>query len=159
MQNKKLTFTLEEARKRLERYCIYQDRCHVEIEKKLKEMNMITEACEVIILHLIEHDFLNEERFSKSFARGKFRIKNWGKQRIVRELKRRKISNYNISTALKEIGDEDYMATLNEVALRRYGTIKEANVYKKSKKLIDFLLYKGYENNLVYEVVRDISKK
>lgn len=159
MQNKKLTYTLEEAKKRLERYCIYQDRCHDEIEKKLREMNMIPEACEVIILYLMEHDFLNEERFSKSFARGKFKIKHWGKYRIIRELKQRNISTYNIDTALKEINDEDYISTLNEIAFKRYEKINEQNSYKKNKKLINFLLYKGYENNLVYEVVKDISKK
>lgn len=159
MQNKKLTYTFEEAKKRLEGYCNYQDRCHEEIEKKLMEMNMIPEASEVIILHLMEHNFLNEERFSKSFARGKFRVKNWGKQKIIRELKRRGISKYNIDTALKEISDEDYIATLNKIALKRYLIIKEENSYKKNKKLIDFLLYKGYENNLVFEVIRDISKK
>ncbi len=159
MQNKKLTYTLEEAKKRLERYCIYQDRCHDEIEAKLKEMNMIPEASEVIILYLMEHDFLNEERFSKSFARGKFKIKHWGKQRIIRELKRRKISTYNMDTALKEIDDDDYFSTIKEIAFKRYEKINEQNRYKKNKKLIDFLLYKGYESNLVYEVVSDISKK
>ena len=68
MQNKKLTYTVEEAKRKLEKYCIYQDRCHKEIEQKLFEMNMIEEAKNVIILHLMEHDFINEERFSKSYA-------------------------------------------------------------------------------------------
>lgn len=158
MQNKKLTYTLEEAKKRLERYCIYQDRCHKEIEQKLYEMRMIPEACEVIILHLMEHDFLNEERFSNSFARGKFRIKSWGKQRIIRELKQKNISKYNIIIALKEINDEDYFEKLNEIALRRFDRITEANPYKKNQKLVNFLLYKGFESNLVFEVVKEITQ-
>ena len=70
MKNKKLTYTLEQAKKGLERYCSYQERCHREVEKKLYEMRMIPEACELIILHLLEHNFLNEERYAKSFARG-----------------------------------------------------------------------------------------
>jgi len=158
MQNKKLTYTVEEAKKRLERYCIYQDRCHNEIERKLKDMKMIPEACEVIIMHLIEHDFLNEERFSKSFARGKFRIKHWGKQRIIRELKQRNISKYNIDSALKEINDDDYIKKLNALALRRFETIKEVNSYKKRQKLVNFLLYKGFESSLVYEMVSEIHQ-
>ena len=95
-QNKK-SFTVNELQSKLEHYCVYQDRCHQEIERKMNEYQMIPEAKEKILLHLMRHDFLNEERFSKSFARGKFRIKHWGKQRIIRELKIKNISSYNIS--------------------------------------------------------------
>ncbi len=72
MKSKRLTFTVEEAQKKLESYCAYQDRCHQEVEKKLYEMQMISEAKELILLYLMEYNFLNEERFAKSFARGKF---------------------------------------------------------------------------------------
>ncbi|NOQ92373.1 MAG: recombinase RecX [Flavobacteriaceae bacterium] len=153
MQNIKLTYTVEEAKRKLERYCIYQDRCHKEIEQKLYEMRMITEACEVIILHLMEHDFLNEERFSKSFARGKFRIKQWGKQRIIRELKQKQISEYNIETALKEIDVEEYFNTLHQLTQKKWETIPEKNIYKKRKKVIDFLMRKGFESSLIYEEI------
>lgn len=158
MRNKKLTFTVEEAKRSIERYCTYQDRCHQEIERKLYSMQMIPEAREVIILHLIEHDFLNEERFSKSFARGKFRIKNWGKQRIIRELKMRNISAYNINTALGEIDDEIYSQTLTDITQKRFDLINESNVYKKRKRLTDYLMRKGYENDLIYEEVNTIFK-
>jgi len=156
MQNKKLTYTVEEAKRKLEQYCIYQDRCHKEIEQKLYEMRMIPEACEVIILHLIEHDFLNEERFARSYARGKFNIKKIGKQRIIRELKFRNISKYNIDRALQEINNNDYLNTLNEITQKKYGTILEKNSFKKKKKIIDFLLRKGYESHLIYEVVDNV---
>ncbi|MGK0127682.1 MAG: regulatory protein, partial [Candidatus Azotimanducaceae bacterium] len=85
--NSQKSYTLEEAKRALERYCVYQDRCHKEVISKLYDCNMIPETHDIIIVHLIQHDFLNEERFSKSYARGKFRIKKWGKVRIVRELK------------------------------------------------------------------------
>ena len=84
---------VEEAKRATEKYCAYQERCHKEVEQKLYDLNMIPEARDLIIVHLIEHNFLNEERFSKSYARGKFRIKKWGKQRITRELKFRNISS------------------------------------------------------------------
>jgi len=158
MKNKKLTFTVEEAKKSLENYCAYQDRCHQEIERKLHAMQMIPEARELIILHLMEHDFLNEERFSKSFARGKFRIKKWGKQRIIRELKMRNISAYNINTALKEIDDDIYIETLEEITKKRFDLINEGDVYKKRKKLTDYLIRKGFENNLIYEAVSEVFK-
>ncbi|MEN8186815.1 MAG: regulatory protein RecX [Bacteroidota bacterium] len=158
MQNKRLTYTVEEAKKKLENYCAYQDRCHKEVEKKLIEMHMITEAKEVIILHLIQHDFLNEERFAKSFVRGKFRIKKWGRQRIIKELKFKDISKYNIDKALLEIDEEDYMAALNEQAIKKRDSITESNKFKKSQKITNYLLYRGFENNLVYEVVREVME-
>ena len=89
---KKSSYTAEETTKRMENYCSYQERCHKEVERKLAEMNVIDLIKEETILHLMKHDFLNEERFARSFARGKFRIKNWGKVRIVRELKFRNIT-------------------------------------------------------------------
>ncbi|MEN8125308.1 MAG: regulatory protein RecX [Bacteroidota bacterium] len=156
MKNKRLTFTVEEAKRKLEKFCIYQDRCHQEIGIKLYGMNMIPEAREVIILHLMEHDFLNEERFAKSFARGKFRIKKWGKQRIIRELKQRNISAYNIKEALKEIDYEEYLNTLREITLKKFDSISENNLFKKEKKIKDFLFRKGYETNLIYDILREV---
>lgn len=158
MNNKRLTFTLKEAKKKLENYCAYQDRCHREVEKKLNEMHMIPEACEVIILHLMEHDFLNEERFAKSFARGKFKIKKWGKHRIIRELKMRDISDYNLKEALKEIDDHEYLITLRDITKKKMEFFDDKDHYKKEKKIKDFLFRKGYETDLIYEVLREIKQ-
>ena len=145
------TYTVTEAKRKIEQYCVYQDRCHKEVISKLKEMRMITLAIDNIISHLIEHDFLNEERFAKSFARGKFNIKHWGRNRIINELKFREISSYNIKTALQEFSEEDYYTKLDVIALRKIESIKEPNKYKKRKKLVDYLLYRGWESHLVYE--------
>jgi regulatory protein len=155
MKNRK-SYSVEEASKVLENFCAYQERCHKEVEKKLYDLKMIPEAKEKIILHLIAHNYLNEERFAKSFARGKFSIKNWGKRRIVNALKFKGISTFNINVALKEIDDEDYMHTLNKVAQKKSLLIKESNVFKKRNKLSTFLISKGFESELVYKVVRDI---
>lgn len=156
--HKKTTYTVNEALKKLEYYCSYQERCHKEVEEKLQKMSMIPEAKEKIILHLLEHNFLNEERFAKSFARGKFRIKKWGKQRIIRELKYKRISKYNIDSALKELPEEDYLTTFNELAKKKYTSLTEMNKQKKKKKLMDYLLYRGWERHLVYEKVSELFK-
>jgi regulatory protein len=156
--NSQKSYTLEEAKRALERYCVYQDRCHKEVISKLYDCNMIPETHDIIIVHLIQHDFLNEERFSKSFARGKFRIKKWGKVRIVRELKFRNISAYNVKTALKEIEESDYFNTFNTLALKKFDSITESNPYKKKKKLADYLLYRGWESDLVYKKVSELIK-
>ena len=153
---KQKTYTVEEAKKKLEYYCAYQDRCHQEIDRKLHEMKMIPEAKEILILHLIENDFLNEERFATSFARGKFRIKKWGRKRIVRELKIRNISNFNIKRALSTIDDLEYENVFNELSKKRLANLKESNKYKKRKKLADYLLYRGWESQLVYKKVTEL---
>lgn len=153
---KKQVTSIEEVKRKLEHFCVYQDRCHKEVEKKLAEYHLIPEAKEVILLHLFEHDFLNEERFAKSFARGKFRIKKWGKQRITRELKLRDISTYNIKTALKEIEEEDYIASLYELIEKKNQQVTEENLFKRKKKVIDFLRYRGYETELVFKAVNEV---
>jgi regulatory protein len=150
------TYTVEEAHKTLEHYCAYQERCHLEVQKKLQSMGMIPLAVDTIMNRLIADNYLNETRFAKAFARGKFKIKKWGRQRITRELKMRKISAYNIKAALQQISDTDYQKTLWELAEKRCAAIKESNVYKKKKKLADYLLYRGWESHLVYEVVSEL---
>lgn len=145
------TYTVEQAQKKLESYCAYQERCHKEVKAKLKDMRMIPVAIDNIIVHLIEHNFLNEERFAKAFVRGKFRIKKWGKNRLVRELKFREISKYSIDAALKEIDLDEYHSTLDELTQKRIAQVKEKNIYKKKKKVADYLLYRGWESHLVYE--------
>ena len=150
------SFTVDEIKKKLEYYCAYQDRCHQEAEKKLSEFRLIPEARELILLHLMQHNFLNEERFAKSFARGKFRIKHWGKKRIVQELKFRNISPYNIKSALKEIDENEYLSTLEKIASTKNQSIKESNNYKRKQKLYQFLYRKGYESNLINEVITQL---
>lgn len=147
------SYTVEEAQRKMEHYCAYQERCHDEIIQKLKSLNMIPQAIDTIVVHLIDNNFLNEERFACSFARGKFRIKHWGKRRIINELKARNISKYNIDRALKEIPNEEYLETFHLIADKQWDTINENNLLKKKKKVMDYLLRKGYESNLVQEKI------
>ena len=152
----KPSFTVDEIKRKLENYCVYQDRCHKEVEQKMRDYNLIPEAREIILLSLMQNNFLNEERFAKSYARGKFRIKNWGKQRITRELKFRDISAYNIKTALKEIDEDEYLKIIYKITENRNEVISEPNIYKRKKKLIDFLMRKGFENELIFKTVNEI---
>lgn len=147
------SYTVEEAKKKLEHYCSYQERCHDEVIQKLKSLNMIPEAVDAIIFHLIENNFLNEERFACSFARGKFRIKHWGRRRIINELKARNISKYNIEIALKQFDEDEYYNTFNDLANKQWDSVTESNILKKKKKIADFLLRKGFESSLVMEKI------
>ncbi|WP_281752164.1 regulatory protein RecX [Neptunitalea chrysea] len=154
----KKTYTVTEALTKMQRYCAYQDRCHKEVHEKLKGMYMIPEAIDHIIGALIEDKFLNEERFAKSFARGKFRYKKWGKKRITLELKQRDISPFLIKVALKEIPEHEYLSSFHELAEKRNLQIKETNFLKRKKKLADYLLYRGWETHLVYEKINELIR-
>ena len=150
------TYTVDEAQKKLEHYFAYQERRHKEVTQKLYDMKMIPEARDKIIVHLLQHNFLNEERFAQAYTRGKFRIKKWGKQRIQLELKRRDISKTIITIALKEISDVNYYNTFHALAEKKVETIRETNAQKKRKKLADYLFYRGWESHLVYDKIREL---
>ena len=153
----KKSFTVKEATVKLMQFCAYRDRTHKEVEEKLRSMNMIPEAQQQIIMQLMQENFLNEERFAKSFARGKFRIKKWGKRRITNELKVRGISPRNIQTGLKEISEADYISTFHEISEKKWESIKETSVIKKKKKLVDYLQYRGWESHLIFEKASELA--
>lgn len=156
--HKNQTYTLNEAIKKLEQYCAYQERCHKEVQQKLKDMGMIPEAIDVVVTHLLEHNFLNEERFAKTYVQGKFKIKKWGKRRLTLALKQKDITKYNINIGLGMISDEEYIDTFNALVEKKLGTIRESNKLKKKKKLADYLLYRGWEPHLVYDKVNELIK-
>lgn len=149
--------TIAEIVKKLEYYCSYQERCHAEVTEKLKTFKLSAAEIDTIVVHLIENNFLNEERFAASFARGKHRIKKWGKIRIVSELKFRNISKYNIDRALKEISPEDYYATFHELAEKHWNSLTETHPAKKKKKFCDFLLRKGWESPLILDKLNELA--
>ena len=158
MYNCKKSYTVDEALSKLQKYCSYQDRCHKEVEQKLKEMRMISEASDQIIMALIDGDYLNEERFALAFVRGKFKIKKWGRHRLTSELKQRNISKYLIDKALKQIPEAAYKATFESLAHKKVALITGASAFKKKKKLADYLLYRGWESSMVYEKVNQVFK-
>lgn len=150
-------YTLKEAQHKIEQYCSYQERCHEEVQTKLRSMYLEPHEIDQLIVHLIEHNFLNEARFACSFARGKHRIKHWGKIRITNQLKIRHINNTLITLALKEISAEEYLETFNALAERNWQSITEKNALKKRKKFCDYMLRRGFESNLVYEKVKELE--
>jgi regulatory protein len=150
------TYTVKEALAALTKYCAYQDRCHKEVEEKLHKMNMIPAAQEQIIIQLIQDGFLNEERFTRSFVRGKFNIKYWGKQKIKMHLKQKNIPNHLIKIGMQEIKQDEYISSLKELANKKWKTLSFSKDLKTKQKLVQHLLYKGYESSLVYEVVNEL---
>ena len=153
MHKKKRYISKEDALKKLENYCAYQDRCHSEVRTKLLDLGIYGDDLEEIIVALISENFLNEERFAKSFARGKFRIKHWGRIRIQQELKFRKISAYCIKKAMEEIPDEDYLDILTQVIIKKKNSLPETDPYKLKVKLIQYALSRGFEMPSIQKVI------
>ncbi len=148
--------SVNDAIKKLEYYCSYQDRCYKEVTTKLKSLGMFQTAIDHILDHLVSNNFLDEERFAKSFARGKHKFKYWGKRRIEQELKFREISSHNIKTALKEI-ETDYLSNFYALAEKKWYSITETALEKKKRKWVDYLMRKGYESNLIFEFLKDLQ--
>jgi regulatory protein len=142
----------------MEYYCSYQERCHIEVSEKLRSFVLNSDEKDRIIVHLIESNFLNEERFALVFSISKFHQKKWGKIRIKNELKARKISDYLVTKALKEIPSEEYEMTFETLAEKHWETITEKNELKKRKKFCDYLLRKGWESERFYEKVKELEK-
>ena len=118
---------------------------------------MISSVQEIIITKLLGENYLNETRFSQSFARGKFRIKKWGKVRIIRELKARRISDYNIKKGLREISDEDYNETFYTLFEKRKASVDHYPLYERKRKILDYMVYRGWEKEKIYASLNDLK--
>ncbi len=138
---------------RLRHFCAFQERCIHDVEEKLREWKVGSERSEKIIEQLVKEDFLNEERFAKSYAGGKFRINHWGKTKIIYELERRQVPDLIIQIGLQEIDDEEYEEALKELLLRKSKEINEKDPYKRKQKLIAYAAQKGFEFNLIRDVL------
>ena len=136
----------------MEHYCAYQERSHKEVEQKLSSLKMIPEAREKIVLHLLQNNYLNEERYAKTFVRGKFTIKKWGRRKIQNALKLNGISDYNIKTGLEEIDEDEYLRTLQSLSEKKEASIKGTNKFFRLKKLQTYLIGRGFEPELVYKI-------
>ncbi len=157
MQKKRLT--KEEAIQKLRHYCGYQERSHSEVQQKLWDLGVNRSDHDEIISSLVEEDYLNEERFARTFVGGKFRMNDWGRKKIYYALKEKKVSEYVIKIAMKEIDDEDYQKSLQQIAEKKYALLKDEQFHARKKKTVDYLLQKGYEPGMVTAIVNSIAVK
>jgi|SRR6478736_566081 len=140
------------------RYCAYQERSHREVKFKLLEYGLSSSKVDEIVSYLITEGFLNEERYAKAFAGGKFRIMKWGKLKIQKELESSGVSTRNIAKGLAEIGHSEYSKTLLGLVKKKSTQVDDDNIYKKKNKVARFMVGKGYEPELVWEIVNDLMK-
>ncbi len=154
MQKKRLS--KEEALQKLRHYCGYQERCHKEVKEKLYGYGLNKADVEEAISVLIEENYLNEERYAIAFAGGYFRTKQWGRVKIGYELKNKGVSQYCITKAMKEIGEEDYIKTIRELIEKKRESISDEdhNSYTRNQKIMNYLLQRGFESQLVQRELR-----
>lgn len=148
----KKSFTFDEIKQKLVNYCVYQDRCHYEVEQKMKEFLLIDEAKEDIMLYLLKENFLNEERFTRSYIRGKFYIKRWGKTKIKINLKQKQVPEKLINKCFEEIDENDYDQTIRKIFDDYYSKQTGLKEYQRKSKTIKYLMNRGFE----YERINDI---
>lgn len=147
----------EKALQKIKHYCAYQERCHSEVREKLFLFGLRSKEVETLLSQLIEEDYLNEERFALAFARGKFKIKHWGKEKIRFALGQKQVSDYCIRKALASIHAEDYRDAISTIAGKKLKLLAgEKNIFIKKRKLRDHLLQKGYEHEMINEWLKKI---
>jgi len=153
---KRPSLSYDKARKKIWAYCAYQERCHKEVRNKLSEWGIWGDWQDELLVDLIENNFLNEQRFAIAFVGGKFRQKKWGRNKILRALKEKDISDYCIRKAFEsEVNEVDYMNTLEQVIQKKARLTKEPNVYKKKQKLAQHAMRYGFESHLIWEVLNN----
>lgn len=143
----------QEALILLQKYCAFQERCHSEVRTKLLSLGIYGELLEEIIGQLIEDDFLNELRFAKTYARGKFRMKAWGRIKIIHSLKQKGITDYCIKEALKEINPEDYKESLYVILTQQLEKFPDLSPFERKSKAFRYALSRGYESGIIEELL------
>lgn len=153
MEHKSYTFL--EIKQKMVNYCVYQDRCHKEVEEKMRDYLIIPEAKEEILLYLMKEKYLNEERFTRSYIRGKFYIKSWGRNKIRNHLKFKGVSDKLITSCFDEIEEEDYEKTLRKIYENYYSKQTAPKPYQKKAKTVNYLLGRGFEYDFINQILKD----
>ncbi len=147
----------EEVIKKLESFCAYRERCESEVKQKLYQLSVDGKETDFYLKYLKENNFLNEERFVASFARGKFNIKSWGRRKIIQELQVKRIDDKKIRQSIGQIDEGLYFLRLQDILTKKIKTIKETDPFKKKQKLMQYALQKGYEVDLIIEALKEIK--
>jgi len=154
-ERKKITLDKRAAMLKAEHYCAYQERAQQEVRDKLYDWGLKSYEVEEVITELILNNFLNEDRFAKAYVSGKFKIKKWGKIKIRQGLKFKRIPERMIKDALNTIDFDEYLATIFATAEKKLRLMTERNGPKKKYKLISYLQSKGFENDLIFDVLKN----
>jgi len=149
-------FTATQINEKIRHYCAYQERSHNEVRGRLYDYGLYSSEVDELLSNLINEGFLNEERYAKAFAGGKFRIKKWGRLKIINELEGNGISKNCIQAGLREIDEKDYQNTLEEILKKKIETLAEENLFVKRDKIARYAIQKGFEADLVWDRLKKL---
>jgi regulatory protein len=153
---KRKTYTPGEALQKIAAFCAYQERSHREVEEKLRSYGLDEDEAGEIMIRLVREKLLDEERFARSFVRGKYRLKKWGRRRIRLELKQRGISEYCIKAGMSEVDGDEYYQNLCALLEKKNALEKESNPLKRRQKLMAYATQKGYEGDLIQDALGEV---
>lgn len=144
------------AFEKLKKYCSYQDRCHQEVRYKLIALKIYGDDLEEVLTELIQEDYLNEERFAQSYARGKFRMKQWGRIKILMGLKQKRISEYCIKKGMAEIDEGAYEDTLKKILSKNLDKHQALDKRAAKDKAIKYAYSRGYEYPIISRILEEL---
>ena len=151
-----MDWSRSELLEKLRKYCAYQERSHYDVVQKMWELKIPEDWRDDMLISLIQENFLNEERFARTYARGKFNIKKWGRVKIIQGLKQHEVSTNCIQLALTEIDESKYLEVLNDTIALKKSNLKEKNPWKRRSAIYKFATSRGFEGNLVTEALKDL---
>ena len=147
--------TPDEALVKLEQFCAFRDRCSQEVRQKMRELALDRDTCDQLFEVLENDGFVDDDRFSRMFALGKFRQNGWGRVRIKQELGSRAIKPGLIEAALAEISEENYQQTLVDILEKKVGLYKDEK--DGWQKLAALAIRRGFEPGLVFEAIKRLK--
>ena len=147
----------DEVLDKMAKYCAYQERCVKDVRDKLKTYDISQEDRDKILDYLLDNRFVNDERFAKSFVRGKINQSGWGLNKIRFHLVQKGIAKELIDEALEQTDEAVYRQRLIDILKTKSKTVKAANDFEKKRKLAAYAMQKGFEGSLVWEVLKELE--
>ena len=155
MMNDKI-YDVKIVKERIRHYCAVMDRCQYQVITKLKSYGVSDSLANEILIELIQNKYLDEERFARSFCSGKFKIKRWGRKKIAYELSKLKVPKSCVLLGMLEINEADYKDVIKHLVNKKMVSLKDKNTYVRKKKVVEYLLRKGYESELVWSYIHKL---
>ncbi len=149
----------EEILTKLQRYCAYQERCVYDIKTKLFDLKIQKDKHDEFIDKLINEDFVNEERFTEIFVRGKLNQKKWGKIKIIYALKQKGISQSLIKQKIDEIDDRKYLEIIQDIILKKKKLLENKRTENIKIKLAAYASSKGFESGLIWDIINELDSE
>jgi regulatory protein len=145
--------TIEELKQKMGRFCAWRERSSHEVQDKLYQLGAGQGQVKQILSWLREENFINDQRFAMSFARGKFINNQWGKVRIIAELRQRKPDPETIDEAINQIDEDLYREMAEKLAIKKYDQLNDEDLFLRRQKTAAYLAGKGFEQDVVWRVV------